>query len=150
MYFSNISSKLLLSGNTVWSILSFQGFYILFFQGSNTSFHLKLKYFLVSKSLLKKLYRGQYGVAQIVLSRILRKFPPKLGYFLVFKSLLKNCICITVWPILPFQRYYANLYRKLIFFLEFKNLFKNLNQGQYGLTLIFLFKDSINFSLKAL
>ena len=131
LYFFNISNKFWPRGNTVWRILPFHRSYIFSFQGSNTNFHLKLIYFLVFKSLLK-LYQGKYSLTHIVLSRILWKFPPKLIYLLVFKRLSKNCIWdITVWPILSFRGSNKNFYQ---FFLVFKNLFKQLYQGQYGLT----------------
>ena len=63
LYFSNISSTFWLSDNTVGSILSFSGSYILSSQGSKSNFHLKLKYFLVFKSSLQIL-SGTIGFDQ--------------------------------------------------------------------------------------
>ena len=83
--------------------------YILSFQGSNTNFHLKLKY------------------AQIVSGTT--QFDPNCHFedlteiftlaqiFLSVQMVLKNCIWyIMVWPILPFQRSYTNFHWKFIFF----------------------------------
>ena len=67
--FFNISRKFWPRGNTVSPLLSFQGFHILSFPGSNRNFNLKLIYLLVFKSFLKT--HGQYGLTHIVLLRIL-------------------------------------------------------------------------------
>ena len=69
-----ISSGFWQGGNTVWPLLSFQKSHILPFQGSNESFKLELKYVLVSKVFLKKLYHGQYGFTHIVHLRSYRNF----------------------------------------------------------------------------
>ena len=53
--FFNNSRKLWPRGNTVWLLLPFQGSHILSFPGSNKNFNLKLIYFLVFKSFLKKI-----------------------------------------------------------------------------------------------
>ena len=82
LHFSNIFSILWPSGHIVWLIQSFQRscilpfhrFYILSFQGYDTNFHLNPIYFLVLKSLLKKLV---LRLTHIVLSRNLYIFPPK-------------------------------------------------------------------------
>ena len=98
-------------------------------QGSNIFCCSKIHY---------KFCQGQYGLTHIW-SSILQKFLSKLGYFLVFKRLFKNFIWyIMVWPIFPLQRSFSRFQPKAHIFLEFKNLFKKLYQGQYGLTYIVL------------
>ena len=154
LYFPNISSKFWLSGNTVWSILSFQGAYIYFvfsrikykfppeaqicsncirdntvwpklsFWGSYRNFHLSSDIFKCSNG-FKKLYLVHYGLTYIALPKILYKFPLKVHIFWSSKIYSKNCIRGNmVWPILSFQGSYKCSPNSHISF-GVKNLLKN-------------------------
>ena len=140
--FSNISSRLWLGDNTIWRILSIKEIYQLFIQTYNL---------LLIQRLLKNFNHGQYGLNHVVLSKkndqtafelrctsqnvyvklyvlnhivlssILYKFPRKA----LFSIFIKSCIFFSIYTIL-----------------------NELNQGQYGLTHIVLFKKMINFCQK--
>ena len=73
--------------------------------------------------LLKTFIQKLYVLNHIVLSSILYKFPRKALFFSLFSS-------------------------KAVFFSLFTPFKKKLNQGQYWLTHIFLFKKMINFCQK--
>ena len=67
----------------------------------------------------------------------------------MFKNLLKKNISWTIWfdPYCLFKDLmYINVFLTLVHFLVLKTYWKIVSH--YGLTIIFLFKDSINFSLK--
>ena len=72
-----------------------------------------------------------------------------LKFFLMFKNLLKKTISGTIWfdPYYLFKDLmYINVFLMLIHFLVLKTYWKIVSHN--SLTIIFLFKDSINFSLK--
>ena len=80
---------------------------------------------------------------------LIPNFHQNLICFWCSKILSKNCIRDNmVWPILSFQGSYVNVYLSHIYFLVLKMSWR-VYQGQCCLTVIFLFKDSIKFSLKA-
>ena len=70
----------------------------------------------------QKINERRYGSIDIVLSQH-------------FHQSSKN---IAVWPILSSQGFFINFHKKLVLYLCFNYLLKNLNQGQYGLTHIVL------------
>ena len=109
LHFSYTAGKFWTRDNTVWPIMSFQGTYRFYVQGSYTNFHLKHRYplyheqysfkfslkthiFFSFSKICEKLKLGHYDLANIVLPSILYKFPPKAHIILVFKNLLKGTI----------------------------------------------------------
>ena len=109
-----------------------------------------LKYFLVFKSLLKNYIRDNTVWPKLSFQGSYRNFHLKLKYCLVFKCLLKICVCyITVRPILTLQGSYRKVQLTLIYLLVLKIYWRIVSRTVRFDPYLFLFKDSIKFSLKA-
>ena len=139
--FSNISSRPWLWSNAIWRILSIKEIHQVFIQANNLlllqkkfqswtirfdpyrPFKKKHQNAFELRCASQNFYQNLYVLNHIVLSSILYKFPRKT----LFSIFIKSCIFFSIYTIL-----------------------NKLNQGQYGLTHIVLFKKLINFCQKQL
>ena len=145
------------------------------FQGSNTNFHLT-SHILGVQTFIKKLSLGQYGLTHIFLSKTLCKFPAKLVLKCLLKNRIWVWPIFSFEGSYSYANFHQKLiyffYSKKLYqghyglanivfsrilykcspnahiFFGVKKFIEKLYQGQHGLTLLFLFKDSIKFSLK--
>ena len=106
-------------------------YYISLFQEPDINFHLTSYISGCSQTFVEELFVGRCSLTQIVLSRVLYKFPPKL----MLKCLLKNCILhIKFWT-----------YNKvLIFFFLTKKLIHFSNNARTFFGVKHLLKNCIS------
>ena len=99
--------------------LSFQGSYIVSFQGSKTNLYLKAHLFFSVQKFIKKMYQGQLRFDPYCPFKELMGTSTEAHILLVFKHLLKNWIYdITIWLIFycPSKDLITNFHQKLICF----------------------------------
>ena len=113
-------------------IVDFQGSYILSFQGSNTNFHLQLKYFLVFKSLSKNCIRDNTVWPELSFQGSYRNFLLFLDTFGVQMFVKK--LYLVHYGLDPYclSKDLIQISTESSYFFGVKNLFKKLYQGQYG------------------